>query len=346
MYFNRCKEIMDKMCSKGLVASIKYLIYMIENRERQYNNGDLNPQKTFYVIRSINASSKFYTGVELNLLANYSYVISHLMYAIQKGYIPVIDQLNYPVYNQEPFVINGTKNPWEYFWQQPYGITLDEAYKSKNVVLSKRSWYQPGNPEYSIYAHTNNDSIKKYNALMNLVPLNERTSEHCVKTKEKIFEGKKRILGVSMRNAGYATNSCFHAPGHPIQPSIEELITIVKKKFVEWQADSIFLATEENENVKKFKEVFGKRIIVYERNRYYGWKKFTNEDPNPLYIAGEKYKTTLDYLTEMELLANCNFLIGSITSGFRYAVFRNNAQYEHLEILDYGKFSYSNSSRI
>ncbi len=341
MVMQKVIEILKKIQKKGIITAIKYLIYIFENREKYKSYGEKNSDKIFYVIRSINEKSKFYTGVNLNLLANYSYVISHIMYAKKKGWIPVVDQLNYPVYNKEDRLINGTNNPWEYFWRQPNGTTLKEVYESKNVILSKRSWYQPGNPEYSIEKHTDKKYIQMYNKLMSDVPLNSYTKCHCDNMYNKLFKGRKKIVGVSMRNAGYSANSIFQASGHPIQPTIEQLIKIVDNVIKQYSADTIFLATEENANVEKFKEIFGDSLIVYPRRRYNGWRKFTDSDPNPLYCSGKKYQTCLDYLTEMELLARCNILIGSITSGLRYAIYRNNLKYEKLIVLNYGKFSYS-----
>ena len=41
----------------------------------------------------------------------------------------------------------------------------------------------------------------------------------------------------------------------------------------------------------------------------------------------------------MEALASCTGLLGSVSSGLRYAVVRNNGKYEKIKILDYGRFN-------
>lgn len=342
----KIKDTLYKIQQKGLDIAVKYIIYQWINRERKISFGEKNSDKTFYLIRGVDYKSKFYTGVDLNLLANYSYVISHFMYAKKRGWIPIVDQINYPVYNQERFTVHGTNNPWEYFWEQPGGFSLETVYDSKNVVLSKRSWYRPGNPEYSIRLHSDPKSIHLYHSLMAMAPLNAETKKYCEEAERTVFGKRKRILGVSMRNAGYALNSTFQAPGHPIQPSIELLIKEVRKAIHEWNADAVFLATEENSNIKRFRKEFGDFLITYPRQRYDGWRKYSKDDPNPLYLPGKRYQTSLDYLTEMELLSRCRFFMGSITSGVRYAIFRNNNQYEHLILFDCGLFPYSNPTRI
>lgn len=322
----------------GLKLAVKNLIYHLLYRERRKTYGKENPDKTFYVIRGVKSDSRFYIGVNLNLLANFSYVISHLLYAQEKGWIPIVDQLHYPVYNKEAFPINGSDNPWEYFWNQPSPYTLDEVYRSRNVVLSSRSWYAKGNPEYSVEAHQDPRQIEWFHEIVSTVPLNESMEKLKAETRDILFPKGSKILGVSMRNAGHAKNSRYKAPGHPIQPECEELIQITRERMQDWGADHVFLTTEENENVNKFRMAFGDKLIVLERERYDGWRFFTPEDPNPLYLPGKRYNTTKNYLLEMELLSECDCLIGSITSGLRYAVFRNGGRYQNLEILDRGRF--------
>ena len=122
----------------GLKTSFQNLMYSVQNREIKKSFGNKNRDKRIYIIRCINDKSKFYNGPVYNLMANYFYVLTHLCYAKEKGYVPVIDQKNYSVYNSVLEPVNGTLNAWEYFWVQPSDITLDDAYQSKNVILSKR----------------------------------------------------------------------------------------------------------------------------------------------------------------------------------------------------------------
>lgn len=334
-YLKQAKTQLDRW---GPRLAIKNMIYHILYRERRKTFGEKNPDLTFYVIRSVKSDSRFYLGVDLNLLANYSYAVSHIAYAKERGWIPIIDQLHYPVYNKEDGPINGTENPWEYFWRQPWDVTLEEVYQSKHVVLSKRSWYAPGNPEYSIEAHQDKTQITKYHTLMEEAPLNDVVRQYKESCKSKIFPTHGKVIGVPMRNGGHSRSSPYHAPGHPIQPEREELADIVGQRLKEWGADYVFLTTEENDNIAFFQRRFPNQIIYLPRERYNGWRIFTKEYPNPLYKSGKRYQTSLDYLVEMELLADCDALIGSITSGLRYAIFRNGGRYEHLEILDRGNF--------
>ena len=75
-----------------------------------------------------------------DLLFHYYRNLQHLSHAIDNGWIPVVDWQNYgPFPHGEDFPVNGTTNCWEYFWNQPSEYTLDEVYKSKNVILSSQN---------------------------------------------------------------------------------------------------------------------------------------------------------------------------------------------------------------
>ena len=323
--------------NKGLKKSYRRICYLYHNRMRKCKFGDKNPDKVFYVIRGIDHHSKYYDGVALNLLANYSYVLSHLIYAEKKGWIPLIDQRNDPVNVQEDFMINGTNNPWEYFWKQPTSYSLEDVYRSSNVILSKREWYAPGNLEYDIHLHTDLCTVNRYHKLMDTIQLNHATQKYVDGNIAKLLNGRGKILGISLRRGGHSKADSFHASKHPIQPTPEQLAKLVQNRLIKWNMDAVFLATEEQQYIEYFKDIFGEKLIYLDRKRYNNWRVYT-ENENPLYQKGSRYQTALDYLTEMELLASCQGLIGSITSGLRYAIFKNNLVYEHIELLDNGYF--------
>ena len=343
MYVNTIYDrIMDSLRQRGVKATLKkglrHAIYSFLYREERKSFGSMNPNRTVYIIRGLCEDSRYYTGVGLNLLANFSYVLSHMLYAREKGWVPVVDQLHYPVYNQESFPVHGSRNPWEYYWQQPGGITLEDAYASRDVVLSARRWYEPGNLKYSAEAHMDRVIIDRFHALMETIPLNAPTAEYRRKCLAQVLEGRGRVLGVSMRAGGYSQDGTYHSPGHPIQPKRDELLELVEERMHAWNMDTVFLATEENENIECFQARFGNRLVYLPRERYDKWKPATKGKPNPLYMPGKRYQTGLDYLMEMELLAVCDSLLGSVTSGLRYAIFRNGGRFSHLEVLDFGRF--------
>ena len=335
----RVRQKLHTLKQVGLRGAYHRLMYAWQGRERRCSFGDKNADITFYVIRGIDYMSKHYTGVvALHLLAVHSYVLSHILYAREKGWTPVVDQEGDPtVSNREEFAVNGTYNPWEYFWRQPSPYTLEDVYVSRHVVLSRQNWYEPGNLGYSIENHQNLETIHFYHELSSCAPLNDETAKQVNHWRESLFTGRGKILGISLRRGGHAKGDDIHGPNHPIQPEPEEMIEIARQRMQEWKMDCIFLATEEELYIEQFQKIFGTKLIFLPRIRYHDWHSFA-QGKDPLYQPGHRYQTTLEYLTEMELLACCNALIGSITSGLRYAIIQNDGGYEHLEVLDCGRF--------
>lgn len=319
-------------------TAIKNILYHFITRERQKSFGPKNSDKTIYIIRSIDDKSPFYIGPVHNLLANYFYVLSHIQYAKTKGWVPVVDELNYPVYNSMEEPINGTKNAWEYFWQQPGGISLEEAYQSKNVVLSKQSWFWQWDMGYDAALYEDRTVVQQYHQLAQCVPLNQSTQEYVRRARANVFPAHEKVLGVNVRIGGYSVKSCYHGKGHPIQPEIGTLISMVADKMQKQNIDRIFLASDAEFAVDQFREAFQEKLLLYPRLRTEVGKEFCPDSQKQVYSKENQYQTALDYLTEMELLGACDALIGSITSGFRYAVVQNGTRYSGLTVLDLGRF--------
>lgn len=336
------KNALVKVCNqyrqwKPDIAT-KNILYQILKRECQKSFGFENLDRTFYVIRSIDDQSRFYTGPVHNLLANYFYVLSHLQYAKLRGWVPVVDQLNYPVYNSVTVPVNGSMNPWEYFWEQPGGVGLDEVYRSRHVVLSRRSWFGQWDMGYDVRNYFDTHLIEKFHLLSKMAPLNTPTEEYVCNMRKTLLPAGHETLGVSYRFGGHARSSPYHGSGHPIQPEVSGLIEVAKECIEKWNMKRIFLASDECNAVQQFQRAFGERLITLPRERADAEASYDLEHPNPMYVPEQSYRTALDYLTEMELLSCCGALLGSITSGLRYAIIRNGGRYTHLKILDNGLF--------
>lgn len=335
---NPLRQIQEQFKKFKFTVAVKNIIYHFITRERRCSFGDKNPDKTVYIIRSINEKSPFYIGAVQNLLANYFYVLSHIQYARTRGWIPVVDQLNYPVYNSRKEPINGTMNAWEYFWQQPGGISLDEAYQSRNVVLSKQSWFWQWDMGYDAEKYRDKDCIAFYHELSESVPLNAQTRTHVEQTKKAMLPPGKRILGVNVRIGGHDRQAARHGEGHPIQPQIDELLSLVAECRERWGSDLIFLACDTDYVVRAFRAAFSDALVVMPRLRAEPGTEFGLDRNKQMFRPENLIRTSLDYLTEMELLASCSALIGTVTSGLRYALVRNNNAFAHTEILDCGTF--------
>lgn len=334
MVINKLEKIIKQYQKYTFVNATKNLIYHWQTREKRISFGMLNPDKTFYVIRSIDNKNRFYIGPTNNLLANYFYVLSHLVYAQKKGWIPVIDMLNYHVYNSLPYPVNGTMNAWEYFWQQPSQFALDEVYQSKNVILSKQNWFSEYDMGYDAKKYKDTEIVKTLHKLSETIPLNLNVKAYIDGKRKEIFGNKKKILGVAFRFGGHSKKHFDKASGHPVQPDIDEMIKLTRKYLEKWSMDYVFFTSDTIESVELFRKIFKNKLIYMQRNRFSENLKIGEK--NNIYNITNIYNTSLDYLTEMILLSECDSLMGSINSGFRYAVVKNNLKYRNIKILDYG----------
>lgn len=328
------KQVLNQYKKWKFIPATKNILYHWVNRERKKSFGKKNPDKIFYVIRGINSNSRLYIGAVHNLMANYFYVVSHMMYAEKMGWIPVIDQLNYPVYNTIEEPINGSKNAWEYYFVQPTEYTLEEVYQSKNVVLSKRSWFGEYDMGYNIENYYNEDVISYYSAIAEKLHLNSPTQQHVEMVRSQYFNENQKVLGVAYRYGGHAVDCMVKGAGHPMQMAVAELIAMTEKLMHEWEMDKVFLTSDEETIVSLFQERFQDRLIVLPRTRRVAGKEAACY--SQLYGKSNIHETTLGYLTEMELLANCDAFLGTVTSGVRYARIRNGLNYKYCKIIDNG----------
>ena len=222
---------------------------------------------------------------------------------------------NYPNIYLKPELL-GKENPWEYYFCQPFGISLEQAYSGENVLLSTGSELSPF-PDLSMNFFEKNDvSLTEWRmfvklGLLKLKPELEKEINDLYKT---LFSSEDRVLGVHLRGTDYMTMRPFN---HPIQPSPEYAAAHVVDKLKKWNCNKIFLATEDINIARGFKNYFGDVCIMTNREyvNYYGYNQkipiglLNMQRENDYFLKGK------EYVTEMVLLSKCNSFITGRTSG-------------------------------
>lgn len=312
----------------------------IKGAEKRKSFGDKNPDITFYVIRPYYFMKRNELATTLSdLLFHYYRNLQQLSYAINHGWVPVVDWENYgPFRHAEDYPVNGTKNCWEYYWKQPSDYTLEEVFQSKNVVLANRNSVDYGfiptpfmiSP-FTKYAEQLAIRCPKYDKYFQL---NEVTEQYIQEKQDVLFPKNARILGVSVRSMAYGAHS---AHGHPIQPEMEELIRTIRKGLVDWDLEYVFFTCESEVTIECAREAFGDKLLALPRIRY---REEPGEDDreNPMYMPGRRYQSNLDYLTEMVLLSRCTSLLAGMSSGVRAAIIWNCNKYERVKIFEKGSW--------
>lgn len=292
-------------------------------REHRVSYGKENPDKTFFVIRRASCKAGLFSFVMTN--------IGLVKYAIERGYIPVIDmQTTANTYLREDQV--GRENAWEFYFEQPCGYSLMDISKSRNIVLSSgmitRDNEYPGGDivRYQEKLQSWKEWFDKY------FRVKEEIINEAEKIRETLFQGEK-VLGVLCRGTDYTEQK---PKAHPIQPAVEDVIQRAKEVMDSRDCKCIYLATEDEGVYQKFYKVFGDQLKVTNAKRYTDIKDrnindISFERENDAYLRGK------EYLINILLLAGCQCLVAG-NAGGTYGALLMGAGSEYQFVFDLGVY--------
>ena len=293
-------------------------------RAHYVKRGD--PSKpTYYIIRRKSPL----TG----LFARWKIVGEHIRYALSNGWLPVVDMQNYPnpYLTPEKF---GKENAWEYYFEQPLRIGLEQAYNGENIIVSAEGALPKLYESMPILENRDN-VLTEWRMLvkLGLLQIKPVLMEEILAIREKLFSPTDRVLGVHLRGTDYAATRPYD---HPISPPVEFAASIVVEKVKEWQCDKIFLATEDKSILKVFKNVFGDMCITLGRD-YADYIPGKAASELRLDREDDHFLQGKDYLTEMVLLSTCNSFIAARCSG-TLAVMLIADSFEHTYFFNLGRY--------
>lgn len=176
--------------------------------------GKLNSGRLFYVIRCPKS--------ELGFFGLYNYVVDNLKLAESKNAEPVIDWKYYPNdYILEDKLV-GRANAWDYFFLPASGVSLEEVYRSKNVIMSGGA-YSGTLSE----VRDADESLHSSRLIAKYIVLNERTEDLLDREYKRLAMGKGRVLGVKCRGADFRET---RPKNHVICPDVETTVRIISQK--------------------------------------------------------------------------------------------------------------------
>ena len=286
-----------------------------------------NPKKsTYYIIRQRTES--------LGLFYRFELVAGHIRHALSNGWLPVVDMQNYPNAYLPPEKL-GKENSWEYYFEQPLRIGLEQAYSGDNVILSAIS-PACGQPSSAMSFYTNqNDILTEWRMLtkLGLLKIKPALMAEISALREKLFGSKNRILGVHLRGTDYVANK---PKNHPIPPPIEFAVSTIIEKMETWQCNKLFLATEDKKIIEVVRSIFGDLCITlnqeyvdYKPGEVVSFMRINRE--NDHFLQGK------DYLTEMVLLSMCNSFIAARCAG-TVGVMLMADKFEHTYFFNLGRY--------
>ena len=240
-----------------------------------------------------------------------SHIQDVLIYIIKKGYIPILDLSSFPnIFNR--FNTNSVnENPWELFFNQPYGYQLKNIKKYAKYI-KYINCYPKERPDTSNIFR--NNSILKFwhNIAQKFTPIKNEIINEANRIKKNMFKGSSNILGILLRGTDYIYRKPKY---HPVQPNPEIVIKDTKLFDEKYNYDYIFITTEDDLIREKFIKEFRiklKFIIANKSIKYsYKEKQFLGFNKN---INGNMNYTKV-YLINIIILSKCLDIICSRTGG-------------------------------
>ena len=234
-----------------------------------------------------------------------------ILSTIEKGIIPIVDLTSESNIFNKFNKISLKKNPWEIYFNQPFGYTLNDIKNnSKNIIKIKCNRFY--SPHFDIIY--NNIIFQDYwrNMAEKYVPVKKKIIIQAEKIKLKLFGISTNILGILMRGTDFiALKPKFHF----IPPTCKIVFKDVIKLDKKYNYDYFFITTEDKiirENfIYKFKEKIkyfsGKNDIKYDfRN-----KNLLGESRS---IKGN-FQFMKEYLINIIILSKCLDILSAKTNG-------------------------------
>lgn len=206
--------------------------------------------KTVYLIEE--------RGAGVGFFAEFGVTLIHLYFAYERGFVPCVqwgeDYLYY-----EPEGVEGEKNAFLYFFEPVSEVT--DIRHACHVVRTQESHYVQVKAQFDAVSYDVSDAYVDAMALMvkNYIRYNEPTRNYLEREYHNLL-GDGKVLGVHFRGTDFRKGY----NNHPIPVQIEQEIERVKMLLDKSGYDRIFLATDEQAAVERFREAFGDKVCVYE----------------------------------------------------------------------------------
>jgi len=236
----------------------------------------------------------------------YFFSILNVLHNLKKDEQVFIDLCGKTMYYDPNF--KKTDNVWEYFFEQPFNITKNEAYKNPIEVgslLEEQYLFCLSNGKYNI-SYKHDDFQIAQNLIKKYIKFQKDFINEFNEYKKSLF-GDNLVFGVHVRsNEHYRTG---HASSQFDKVGCDFFFDKIEKKLIEHNKrfnkkyKKLFLATDNEENVEKFKQRYGDIIIT---NNSLISPKGSARD-NCWLFNENNYQKAKDVMYEVLLLKSCDF---------------------------------------
>lgn len=258
--------------------------------------GELNENKNIYFIEFGDKNDGFF--------AAYRKLLNLLYYADYFQLAPVVRWTEDFLY-AETVAVNDTWNPFEYYFEQPQNISLEDLRQSKKVFRSSYA--------HTFLAEQLKENVNGYELSEKYIDNMARITAKYIKLNstiqgrfEREIDGllkKRKILGVHVRGTDFKKNY----NGHPIYISTQDYLRMTQEVMNQEEFERVFLATDDDDAVVQFSSCFKDKLLLYQDVRR------TRENVSVAFSKENRklhhYKLGLEVLRDMMTLASCDGLI-------------------------------------
>lgn len=266
--------------------------------------------------------------------AEHNKLLSLLYFADYYGLKPVVRF--HPGYcYAETHEVNGTDNPFEYYFEQPCGIgpkdlqeyqCILKSRKENGYLTKKLNDGAVGYSKSELYIEEMARITSKY------IRLN-RALAHQLQQEIQGLLGKADILAVHVRGTDFKRNY----NGHPVHVMPEDYLKTAKDIFEKGNYEKIFIATDDLYALELFEQSFGDKLLYYKDvTRSKGNDTVMNSQSNR---ENHHYLLGVEVLRDMYTLAACSGMVAGLSQvSFASRIQKKSTgkDYRDLVILNHG----------
>lgn len=265
--------------------------------------------------------------------------LRYIDYALRRDWIPVVDMESIHSLYMDDAELNKGSNAWEYFFDQPCGVSLTEARNNDTIIYP--SYLLSLINDLSISWDFVNDETK-LSYWQSLARKYLRFSPSCGQYIDVMRSATfgpmahstpDKTLGVYCRGTDYLS---MRPAGHPIQPTPQQVIDKVREVLAQRELKNIYLVTEDESVLKEFSTAFSERLLYADVKRYGTNGKYIWQEEEMLNRS--RRTNGLEYLASIQLLAECNSFIGGVTGGTTGMMLLRNGKFDYQYFYDLGRY--------
>lgn len=300
---------------------LKSLLVDFKGREYRKRYGMAYEYVTFYVIRPRTNSIE-------GLMSLLIWVLKKAEYAERKGYIPIVDMLNYNTQYSD-----GKTNIWNWFFNNKLNYSLKDIYNSKNVILSGYKLIRSENDDICSTKIFYDADLKIYcrNLSDKYFLIHDDAIEIYKKELSKI--PIEKCIGVFLRGTDYIK---LKPIGEAVQPTASMVLKKVKEFRNRYNNAPIFLVTEDQNIYEKMRKYFKNEIYIVSFDTFienYQGRDFLSKEN---VLNKNKHELGVQYLTKILLLSKCRYFIASIACGSKIAYMLKKGKFDDEYIFNLG----------